>query len=231
MTTAKLGTVTIGQAPRADVVPVLDRHVPASVERLHVGVLDRLGDADVTAQFAPRPNQTRMVTRLLNGTAVELDATLAEAGVQRKLVELEDAGCSVAVVLCTGVFRGLRTRRAWLIEPDRILPALVGGLVGPRKVGIVSPLPMPLDAARRKWAALQVPPRVAAASPYLHADAAVKAAALELKRDGADLLLMDCIGYSEHHRRVAAAATGLAVLLSVDLVARVTGACFLDDPS
>ena len=40
-------------------------------------------------------------------------------------VELEDAGCTVVVVLCTGVFRGLRSRRAWLIEPDRILPGLI----------------------------------------------------------------------------------------------------------
>lgn len=226
----KLGTVTIGQAPRPDVTPILDAYIPASVERLHLGVLDRLSDADIAAQFAPRPNQTRMLTRLADGRSVELDAAAAEAGVQRKLQELEDAGCAVAVVLCTGVFRGLRTRRAWLITPDRVLPALVGGLVGPRKVGIVSPLPMPLDAARRKWAALQVPPRVAVASPYVAGDDAVRAAALELKRDGCDAVLMDCIGYTVRHRVAAADAAGLPVLLSSELIARVIGACFLGEP-
>jgi protein AroM len=227
MRAQKLGTVTIGQAPRPDVVPILEAHLPGGVERVHVGVLDRLGDADIAAQFAPRPNQTRMVTRLADGRGIEVDAAAAEAGVQRKLLELEDAGCSVVVVLCTGVFRGLRTRRAWLIEPDRILPALVGGLVGPRKVGLVSPLAMPLDAARRKWAALQLPPRVAVASPYVDGETAVRTAALELKRDGAEVVLMDCIGYSEPQRRAAAAASGLTVLSSADLIARVTGACFL----
>jgi protein AroM len=227
----KLGTVTIGQAPRPDVVPILDAHLPADVERVHVGVLDRLTDADIAAQFAPRPNQTRMVTRLADGRGIEVDAAAAEAGVQRKLMELEDAGCSVVVVLCTGVFRGLRTRRAWLIEPDRILPSLVGGLVGPRKVGLVSPLAMPLDAARRKWAALQIPPRVAVASPYADGDTSVKAAALDLKRDGAEVVLMDCFGYTEPHRRAAAAAADLPVLLSNDLIARVTGACFLGGAS
>lgn len=226
MRPAKLGTITIGQAPRPDVTPILARHVPAGVETLHVGVLDRLSDADIAAQFAPRANQSRMVTRLADGRGVEVDAAAIEAGVQRRLIELEDAGCTVIVVLCTGVFRGLRTRRAWLVEPDRILPALVGGLVGPRKVGMVSPLPMPADAARRKWAALQVPPRVAVASPYAGGDEAVMSAARDLQRDGADLLLLDCIGYTDRHRAVAAEASGLPVLLSNDLVARVTGACF-----
>lgn len=226
MRPAKLGTITIGQAPRPDVTPMLARHVPAGVETLHVGVLDRLSDADIAAQFAPRANQSRMVTRLADGRGVDVDAAAIEAGVQRRLIELEDAGCTVIVVLCTGVFRGLRTRRAWLVEPDRILPALVGGLVGPRKVGMVSPLPMPADAARRKWAALQVPPRVAVASPYAGGDEGVMSAARDLQRDGADLLLLDCIGYTDRHRAAAAEASGLPVLLSNDLVARVTGACF-----
>lgn len=230
MSVPRLGTITIGQAPRADVTPILDAHVPASVERVHAGVLDRLSDADIAAHFAPRPREQRMVTRLLDGRAMEVDARAVETGVQRKLLELEDAGCTVIVVLCTGVFRGLRSRRAWLIEPDRILPALVGGLVGPRRVGILAPLVLPLDAVRRKWAALQIPPAVAVASPYVEGDEAVIAAARELQRGGADALLMDCIGYVERHRAAASRATGLPVLLSNDLVARVTGACLYEAP-
>jgi protein AroM len=230
MSPPKLGTVTVGQAPRADIMPTLDLHVPPGVERVHVGVLDRLSDADIASQYAPRPREQKMVTRLLDGRTVEVDARAVEAGVQRKLIELEDAGCTVVVVLCTAVFRGLRSRRVWLIEPDRILPALVGGLVGPRRVGILSPIEMPLDAARRKWAALQIPPSVAVASPYAAGDDGIVAAARELQRAGADALLMDGIGYVDRHRAAAARATGLTVLLSSDLVARVTGACFYEAP-
>jgi protein AroM len=230
MSPPKLGTVTVGQAPRADIMPTLDLHVPPGVERVHVGVLDRLSDADIASQYAPRPREQKMVTRLLDGRTVEVDARAVEAGVQRKLVELEDAGCTVVVVLCTAVFRGLRSRRVWLIEPDRILPALVGGLLGPRRVGILSPIEMPLDAARRKWAALQIPPSVAVASPYAAGDDGIVAAARELQRAGADALLMDGIGYVDRHRAAAARATGLTVLLSSDLVARVTGACFYEAP-
>lgn len=227
-----LGTITIGQAPRPDVTPVLDAQVPASVPRRHVGVLDGLSDDEIAQRFSPKSRDAaRMVTRLADGRSVEVDAAAAEAGVQRRLTELEDAGCTVVVVLCTGVFRGLRAKRAWLIEPDRFLPSLVAGIVGARRVGLVSPVAQPPDQARRKWAALQIPPSVAVASPYVAGEAAVEAAGRELQRAGADLLLLDCIGYVERHRTAAHQATRLPVLVANDLVARVTGACLWEGAS
>ena len=228
--TAKLGTITIGQAPRPDVTPILDRHVAAGIPRVHVGVLDRMSRDEIAAGFAPRGRDAaRMVTRLADGSSVEVDASAIEAGVQRRLSELEDGGCTVVVVLCTGVFRGLRSRKAWLIEPDRILPALVAGMVGARRVGMISPIAVAADAARRKWAALQIPPMQAVASPYVAGESGVEAAALELKRAGADLLLLDCIGFVDRHRAAARRASGLPVLQASDLVARVTGACLAED--
>ena len=229
VTAPRLGTITIVQAPRPDVTPVLDAHVPAAVPRVHVGVLDGLRRDEISAGFAPRGRDAaRMVTRLADGSAVELDAAAAEAGVQRRLTELEDAGCAVVVVLCTGVFRGLRARRAWLIEPDRILPALVAGMVGARRVGLVSPLTVAADATRRKWAALQIPPLQAVASPYVTGYEALEAAARELKRAGADVLLLDSIGFGDQHRAAAHRTAGLPVLQASDLVARITGACLHD---
>ena len=42
---------------------------------------------------------------------------------------------------------------------------------------------MPADAARRKWAALQVPPRVAVASPYAGGDEAAVRSKVLGRRD------------------------------------------------
>lgn len=226
---AVLGTITIGQAPRPDVTPIIDAHVPAAVPRQHVGVLDGMSAAEITARYGPRPRERRLITRLLDGTAVELDAGAVETGVQQKMHDLEAAGCTVILVLCTGVFRGLRTRRAWLVEPDRILPGLVSGLAGARRVGVIMPLVQPVDGERRKWSALQIPPSFAAASPYDPGDEGVSAAAGELLRAGANLLVLDCFGFTERHQQAASAAAGLPVLLSNELVARVTGACLHGD--
>lgn len=229
VTRATLGTITLGQTPRPDVMPWFEMQLPTGIDRQHVGVLDGVSEADITARFAPRPREQRFLTRLADGRAIEIDAAAAEAGVQRRILELEDHGCSVITVLCAGVFRGLRARRAWLIQPDRILPSLVSGMVGARRVGVLSALPVPIDAARRKWSPLQIPPGLATASPYATGDEAFTAAVLELKRAGADVLLMDCLGFAVRHRDLARRATGLPVLLALDLVARVTGACLWED--
>jgi len=226
---AVLGTITIGQAPRRDVTPIIDAYVPPEVPRQHVGVLDGMTSEQITARYGPRPRERRFVTKLLDGSAVEVDAAAIETGVQQKMHDLEAAGCTVILVLCTGVFRGLRTRRAWLVEPDRILPGLVGGLAGSRRVGVMMPLALPVDGERRKWSPLQIPPTFAVASPYVDGDEAVTAAAGELLRAGATVLVLDCFGFTERHQRAASAASGLPVLLSNELVARVTGACLHGD--
>jgi protein AroM len=226
---ARLGTITIGQSPRPDVTPVIEAHVPAGVALVHVGVLDGMTDAQIAARYASRPRERSLLTRLRTGQSVELDAAAVETGVQQKLHDLEHAGCTVILVLCTGVFRGLRTRRAWLVEPDRILPGLVSGLAGSRRVGVVMPLALPIDGERRKWTALQIPPTFAVATPYVDGDDQVAAAARDLQRAGANLLVMDCFGYTERHRRAAAQASGLPVLLTNELMAGVTGACLHGD--
>ena len=49
-----LGTLTIGQAPRPDVVPIIDRHVSADIRRIHRGVLDGLSHAEIAARVSTR---------------------------------------------------------------------------------------------------------------------------------------------------------------------------------
>src|SRR5229473_2860189 len=62
-----LGTLTIGQAPRPDVVPIIDRHVPASVRRVHRGVLDGLSQAEIAARYRVESGEPALVTRLQAG--------------------------------------------------------------------------------------------------------------------------------------------------------------------
>ncbi|MGH7094118.1 MAG: AroM family protein, partial [Stellaceae bacterium] len=63
MRAGTLGTLTIGQAPRADVVPIIDRHVPARVRRIHRGVLDGLSDAEIDRRYCAAPGEAALVTR------------------------------------------------------------------------------------------------------------------------------------------------------------------------
>ncbi|MCY0389463.1 AroM family protein [Robbsia sp. Bb-Pol-6] len=217
-----LGTVTIGQAPRSDIAPILAMHLPPTVGCLHVGVLDGLAHDVIAARFAPRAGAPTLITRLLDGSAVVLDKAAVRQVLQQKIDALEQAGCTVVLVLCTGEFDGLRTRQAWLVEPDRIVPPAAAALAGTRQAGTVVPLPSQIASEYRKWQGLAHPPLCSAASPYGDDDAALAAAARDLRERGAELLILDCMGFVERHRAIARAACGLPVILSNALIARLT---------
>lgn len=57
-------------------------------------------------------------------------------GVGQALKRLEADRCDVVPMLRTDTFEGLQCERAWLVEPDHIIPAMVvAGLVEQRQLG------------------------------------------------------------------------------------------------
>lgn len=222
MRTRKLGTITIGQAPRPDITPILDAAIGSDVPRLHVGLLDGLSRDAIAARFTPVAGGAVLITRLLDGTALNIDKRAAEAMAKVRIAELEDQGCTTILLLCTGQFAQLTCRHAWLVEPDHIVPPAVTALAGERQVGIVVPLASQIDSESGKWAGLAHPPRYAVASPYAGDDSALAEAARALRSQGADLLVMDCMGFVERHRKVAADSADRPVILSNALIAKLT---------
>ncbi len=217
---SKLGTLTIGQAPRADITPILDDVLDARLARHHAGVLDGLGRAQIERDFATGPGKPVLITKLLDGSAVVIDRARTEAAAQAKLAMLEAAGCSTILMLCTGHFASLKTERARLVEPDRILPSTVAALVQGEQLGIIVPLAEQISSEAGKWAPLGRAPLYAAASPYGGGGISVAEAAGDLAGRGAKILLMDCMGFVERHRHEAAEA-GLPVILSNSLIAKL----------
>src|SRR6266567_5912388 len=105
-----LGTLTIGQAPRPDVTPILDRHVPSSIKRIHRGLLDGLSHDEIANAYAAEAGEAVLVTRLSDGSSVQLSAEKAHCALQGKLDTLEADGCNIVLLLC-GAFAGLRLKR------------------------------------------------------------------------------------------------------------------------
>jgi protein AroM len=217
----KLGTLTIGQAPRADITPILDATIDAAVPRRHAGVLDGLSRNEIARDFATRPGEAVLITKLLDGSSVVIDRDRTEAAAHAKLAMLEAEGCSTILMLCTGHFATLSCKTARLVEPDRILPPTVAALAQDAQLGIVVPLPEQIASEAGKWAPLRRPPIYSAASPYGGAGATLAEAARELAARGAQMLLLDCMGFVEAHRREAIEASGLPVILSNSLIAKL----------
>jgi len=217
-----LGTLTIGQAPRPDVVPIIDRHVPAGTRCIHRGALDGMTRADIAAQYAPDPGEAALITRLQDGGSIHLSRRRMREQVQVELTSLDDEGCDVILLLCTGTFIGLECRRAWLVEPDHIIPATVAGLVERRQLGILVPIPGQITSEAEKWRPLARQPFFAAASPYDAGEDAILAAGQALQARGAEAILLDCIGFTERHR-AALSPLGLPIILSNAIVAKAVG--------
>ena len=214
-----LGTLTIGQAPRPDVVPIIDRHVSAEIRRIHRGVLDGLGHAEIAARYRPEGGEPELVTWLQDGTEVVLSRRRMKDGVQAVLSALEDEGCDVILLLCTGTFDALACDKAWLVEPDHIIPATVAGLVERRQLGVIVPIASQIGSESGKWRGLHRPPVFAAVSPYGGTSDAVLDAGKQLKAQGAAALLLDCIGFTERHRQ-ALLPLGLPVIVSNAVAAK-----------
>jgi protein AroM len=215
-----LGTLTIGQAPRPDVTPIIDRHVPPAVRRIHRGVLDGLAAAEIAARFGAEPGEPALVTRLADGLVVELSRRRMRDGIAAALAALEAEGCAVILVLCTGSFEGLECGKAWLVEPDRVVPAVAGSLAGMRPLGVIVPIASQIASESGKWGNLPVPPLFAAASPYLpDTEAEVRRAGGSLVARGAAAILLDCIGFTERHR-TALRGFDIPVILSNAVAAK-----------
>src|SRR5215472_4804144 len=218
-----LGTLTIGQAPRPDITPILDRYVPTSVKRIHRGLLDGLSRDEIAGAYAAKAGEAVLVTRLSDGSSVQLSAQKVHSALQGRLDALEADGCNIVLLLCTGAFGGLHLKRGFLLEPDRIIPPTVAGLARDRQLGILVPVASQITSESDKWKALERPPIFAAASPYTDTVDVVTASGVSLVRRGAEALLLDCIGFVEAHRRQLAHASGPSAAIHPPALRRSAG--------
>lgn len=213
---SKIGTVTIGQAPRSDIAPVIDAILPKGTICRHVGVLDGLNDEEIAARFAPIEHEDLLTSKLLNGRAVIMGKPPVKKALQKKIFELEDQGCRIILLLCTGEFEGLHAIDAMLIEPDHVIPPVIHALAGNRTLGVMVPLIEQAQSEMTKWKNTGMKLVFAAASPYTASEEEVKKAAKSLQEQGADVIVLDCMGYQLKHKGWVREVVDLPVFASTD---------------
>lgn len=214
----RVGTVTIGQSPRTDLIPELAALWGTGVEVLERGALDGLGRAEVLA-MVPEPGDYTLVTRLADGSPVTVGKRHILPRVEAAVYELDAAGVGCILLLCTGEFPAFVTR-APLLRPDLLLHQAVPALVAGRRVGLMTPSPLQVEQARAKWSGLPGL-EVAAANPYAEPERELAAAAQTLAGAGAQVIVMDCMGYTAAMKRLVRSVSGLPAVLARSLVARL----------
>lgn len=221
----RVAFLNIGQAPRHDLSQAIERGLPEHAQVRHVGALDGLARGEVERDFAPAQGQAWLISRLADGGTVTLDAHKIGQQLQRSIDQLEQDGVEVVVLLCTGEFPALSTRRAWLLEPDVVVCAAVASLLGDACAGVIVPLPQQIEEARAKWRHLGQAPLFEAASPYAQDWRALVDAARTLENRGAQALVLDCMGYADRHKQaLREAGCALPVLVSGGVLGGALGA-------
>ncbi|MGW2341651.1 AroM family protein [Streptomyces sp. NPDC001661] len=219
-----VGFLTIGQAPRPDLSAGIEATLPGAVRVRHAGVLDGPDPARAAERLAATPGRPTLITRLATGVTVTLDEAAVGEALQGRLDALEEDGVDAVVLLCTGEFPALRTRRALLVEPDALLTTYVRGVLGGVQVGVVVPLPEQVAAAREKWRGVTPTPEFATASPYAADETELLCSARELVRQGAGAIVLDCMGYGDRHRgALRAGGVRVPVLTSSGITGAMTG--------
>lgn len=194
----RIGTLTLGQAPRADLAPLLDMYQSRRVEFYHRGALDGFTQAAIAQHFAPR-GDTLLTTRCLDGSCVHVSYSAVEDTLQLRLKDLESHRCQVVLMLCSTRFPALSPKRAELIYPDDVIPAWVTQSFEGQRLGILTQKASAPHV--NQWNRAQVQPIVGMADPYEGSYTAFLEAAQSLVDQGAQALILDGMGFQHLHRR------------------------------
>lgn len=213
----QVGFVTIGQAPRSDVLDPFRPLLPG-VEIIEAGALDDLSRADID-RLAPAGTASVLVTRLRNGDHVILDKARLMPHLEQAITGLFDRGLRVVVLLCTADFPAL-TPPGLLIPAQAVMRHTVDAVLPRGRLAVLIPLSEQAEGSRVRFTAAGREVRVFTASPY-DADslAQVRAAAAELGPWQPDLVILDCLGYSEAARTELAQTVASPIIRPASLIA------------
>lgn len=212
-----IALITIGQAPREDVVASMFGSCPPDGLIQH-GALDALSEDEIRS-LQPRNNEHPLVSRLRTGTEVVIAKERLMPHMQAAVDKAVRDGATLIVILCTGEFNELSIP-VTAIYPDRVLDHVVEAILPSGTVGVMLPHPGQLDTMRRKWTTETRTFEGTAVSPYSERDE-LGEHAQELVSRGVDLIVLDCMGFDGRMKRTVAEVSGLPTILANRLVGRV----------
>ena len=209
---ASLAILTIGIVPMQEVLPLLTEYIDED-NISHHSLLGKLSREEVMAEYAPEAGEDTILT-LLNDNQL--------AHVSRRKVERDLQG--VVEVLdnrSTANISSMTARNTIFLEPSRILPPLVSSIVEDHQVGVIVPVEEMLPVQAQKWQILQKSPVFSLGNPIHDSEQKIIDAGKELLAKGADVIMLDCLGFHQRHRDLLQKQLDVPVLLSNVLIARL----------
>ena len=212
-----VAAITIGQTPRDDVAGELEKVLGAEIRVAQAGALDGLGRAEIAA-LAPVADDDALITRLRDGAEVIVGKSRIVPHLQACLDRLA-AETEAATILCAGVFPAFRSPHP-VVMPERCMAAMVDAVFDGRRLGVIVPIEQQRESYRSRWSRVDPRVGVVVASPY-DDPARLVDAADQLRRAGASLVVMECMGFTSGMKQIVRDITGAPALLPASVLARV----------
>ena len=214
----KLGLITVGQAPRDDVIIDLLPIFGPEIELIQAGALDGLSLQEISS-FAPQDGDYVLVSRLKDGSSAVFAERYIIPRLQECIFKLEKAGVELILFLCTGNFPTFESHVP-AIFPCDVMNGLVPALTNRSRIAVITPKQEQLEQCAEKWKDYVQSVQVTYGSPYGELQE-IEKAAKEITKMDVDLVVLDCIGYTAAMKERVREITGVPIVLSRTLAARV----------
>jgi len=214
---SKLGLLTIGQSPRRDITPTFEDILGDSVDIVESGALDSLTEPELKKIHTTK-NETTYVSKLKNGESTKISKKKLLPLLQKELDRLEQK-VELTIMLCTGNFPSITSTKP-ILYPDDILVHNISAILKNGKLGLLIPLKEQRESLLKKWERTNLSIVIEDASPY-DDKVDIKKPAAKLKREGATMIVLDCMGYNLEHKTEVQKSTNLPTILSRSLTANI----------
>ncbi|MDA8478774.1 AroM family protein [Citrobacter sp. Awk 4] len=215
-----LAILTIGVVPMSEVLPLLTEYIDEQ-HISHHSLLGKMSREDVMTDYAVAPGDDPLLTLLSDNKLAHVSRQKVERDLQSVVEVLDNQGYDVILLMSTSSINNMTARNTILLEPSRIIPPLVASIVDGHQVGVIVPVEALLDAQTQKWQVLQAPPVFSLANPIHGSEQQLIDAGKALLEQGADVIMLDCLGFNQRHRDLLQKALDVPVLLSNVLIARL----------
>jgi protein AroM len=213
-----LGTVTIGQSPRTDLILEMKEMLGQDVVIIEAGALDGL-TLDEVKELYPEPGDYVLITRMADGTAVKIAEKHILPRMQEQITNLVEKGAEVVALVCTGEFPDFDCPRL-VVKPQKVLFNAAASVASGLRLGVFTPDVDQVPQSTKRWTGVGADLRVVPASPYGSGEA-IHEAARALRDWEAQVVVMDCIGYTLAMKQAVKEMTGVPVILARSILSRV----------
>jgi len=220
----KIGTLTIGQSPRMDIIPELKEAIGFEVEIEERGALDDLTWEEVKDLY-PGPDDYILVTRMRDGKEVKIAERHIVERMKKCIADLERSDVDFIILLCTGEFPEEITSKKLILKPNKLMENIVKGILQEGVIVDIVPSPGQVQLMEKRWN--RTNPNLKAifdtVSPYTGTDEEIEKVAERIAKTDANLIIFDCLGFNKKIKTIFRKITEKPVLLPRTLLGRVAG--------